>query len=156
MQFPNERLAMHECNEIFERMLETVDKLVLATWGGKGKDYDVDTPIWHRMPFGDASFAHELFKKADRTVSLVKKDTAPVYESLEQNLVDIICYTRAWLAVRYTLQALVGESRPLWPEKEEVEVQDEAEREVGKLTRPRGSQDGGASGGHTASQRDQA
>jgi len=134
MQFPDERLAMHQANLLFKKELEEVDRIIQDTWGEKGEDYDVETPIWHRMPFGDASFAHELFKKADRGVALVKKGVEPTNESLDQNIVDIIVYGRAWLAVRRTLATLQCTSQPLTPFEGGSKVTEEPAAR--KLTRP--------------------
>jgi len=44
------------------------------------------------FPFGEKSFVHEINKKAKRLVSLVDSDKGIVFESIEDNLIDLINY----------------------------------------------------------------
>ena len=52
-------------------------------YGGDLKDY---------FPFGDKSYVHEIHKKATRLVSLTKNNIEPNFESITDNLVDLINY----------------------------------------------------------------
>ena len=44
----------------------------LALFDARADLYDQVTPVWHRHPFGDVSFAHEAANCAARTVSLLQ------------------------------------------------------------------------------------
>lgn len=44
------------------------------------------------FPFHEKSFLHEIHKKTKRLVSMAKRDTTPVFESVEDNLLDLINY----------------------------------------------------------------
>lgn len=45
------------------------------------------------FPFGGKSFSHEIFKKAKRLISLNDTIVEPNFESIEDNLLDIINYS---------------------------------------------------------------
>lgn len=65
----------------------------------KGGDYDIQLPFWHRHPFGDQSYGHELFKKAGRAVSIVIKSLlggSTKFEGLDEQIDDIINYAIMW------------------------------------------------------------
>ncbi len=44
------------------------------------------------FPFKDKSYCHEIFKKAKRLVNLIQTNSNPNYESVEDNLLDLINY----------------------------------------------------------------
>lgn len=44
------------------------------------------------FPFGDKSYVHEIHKKTKRIVNLTKEGTEPNWESIEDNLLDLINY----------------------------------------------------------------
>ena len=44
------------------------------------------------FPFGSRSYCHEIHKKTKRLVNLVDSEIAPNYESIEDNLLDLINY----------------------------------------------------------------
>jgi hypothetical protein len=44
------------------------------------------------FPFEDESYVHEIHKKTKRLINLIKKGTEPNYESIEDNLLDLINY----------------------------------------------------------------
>lgn len=56
---------------------------------GKKNDYG---SIADYFPFGDKSYVHEIHKKTKRLVNLIENETAPSYESVEDNLLDLINY----------------------------------------------------------------
>lgn len=44
------------------------------------------------FPFGGKSYVHEINKKSKRLVQLVSTNATPEYESVEDNLIDLINY----------------------------------------------------------------
>lgn len=56
----------------------------------KREDYGDDLDDY--FPFGAESYCHELHKKTKRLVNLVKTKKDPKYESVEDNLLDLINY----------------------------------------------------------------
>ena len=98
---PIEVVAMRKSADRFEELVqETIDEM-LALKTRKGTDYEKRTPVWHRMPFGDASWAQEVMKKADRLTSLVAgemRGEQPNFESMEDSLLDIANYAIMWRA----------------------------------------------------------
>ena len=48
--------------------------------------------IFSYFPFGPQSFCHELHKKTKRLVNLAKTNEEPNWESIEDNLIDLINY----------------------------------------------------------------
>jgi hypothetical protein len=44
------------------------------------------------FPFGSRSYVHEIHKKTKRLVNLVETGADPNYESIEDNLLDLINY----------------------------------------------------------------
>jgi len=98
MLTPVEEKAMQESWELFRLKLEDAEQEIHDVYAAKGRDYDVRTPPWHRMPFGDKSYAHEVLKKADRIVSLLMKVGEPEHESLYDNVRDIAVYCTMWMA----------------------------------------------------------
>ena len=55
----------------------------------KKKDYG---GVEGYFPFGPKSYCHELYKKTKRLVTLAKEGSAPLHESVEDNLLDLINY----------------------------------------------------------------
>jgi len=98
---PIEVDAMAASSQEFVAALDTVVIDLQAMFEAKGEDYDQLTPVWHRMMFGNVSWAHEIIKKADRLASLVMvelEDKTPSFDSLQDNVMDIAVYAIMWLA----------------------------------------------------------
>ena len=66
------------------------------------------------FPFGDKSHVHEIVKKSDRLLSLVKREVEPLYESLEDNLLDLINYAA------FYYEYLIDKNQTTKPTKPEV------------------------------------
>jgi len=101
VQTPIERGAMADSSQEFVGALEAVVADLQAMYESKGDDYDQLTPVWHRMMFGNVSWAHEVAKKADRLTSLVMVELhgkTPNFDSLSDNVMDIAVYAVMWLA----------------------------------------------------------
>lgn len=91
----------HIKREVLGRLANLVDGKLI---------YDMHFPWWQKHIFGDASFAHELFKKAARAASLVAAsmtgDTPPneYTDALEDHIMDAINFCVMWLAWRKYLE----------------------------------------------------
>lgn len=106
-----------EAKRLFEReagIMETLKAGILQDLANlkEGKTvYDEHLPWWQKHIFGDASYAHELFKKAARAASLVAAgqtgDLPPnIYaDKLEDHLFDALNFITMWLAWRRYVQA---------------------------------------------------
>jgi hypothetical protein len=106
-----------EAMALFERearIMETLKAGVLQDLASlkEGKTvYDMHLPWWQKHIFGDASYAHELFKKAARAASLVAagqvEDVPPnqYADKLEDHLLDALNFIVMWLAWRRYVQA---------------------------------------------------
>lgn len=101
-----------EARELFLRESEIMEQYkqeILATLAdlrdGKS-EYDRHFPWWQKHVFGDASYAHEIFKKAARLCSLVAGelegagDGSPWVDKMDDHLYDILNFTVMWLAWR--------------------------------------------------------
>lgn len=101
-----------EAIALFERESEAMDVIKqqvireLASLARGKTVYDAHFPWWQKHVFGDASYAHELVKKALRAASLVAAnatgDVAPneVTDKLEDCILDAINFCVMWLAWR--------------------------------------------------------
>jgi len=101
MQTPIEKIAMDKSSEEFAEIMQAVLTDLQAMFEAKGQDYDQLTPAWHRMVFGNISWAHEICKKSDRLASLISLEQSggvPNFESLKDNVKDIAVYCVMWLA----------------------------------------------------------
>jgi hypothetical protein len=81
--------------EVFEQAADLL--------GNKGQDYNQMVPFLANMPFGDQSWATLCWIKAHRAASLVLKGSsggAPVFDPLNDVLMDLVVYAAAWLAFR--------------------------------------------------------
>ena len=67
------------------------------------------------FPFGDKSHVHEIVKKSNRLLSLVKREVEPLYESIEDNLLDLINYAA------FYYEYLVDKNQTTEPTKQENE-----------------------------------
>lgn len=99
------RQLFHEESELMEECkLEILAKLADLR-DGKTR-YDMHFPWWQKHVFGDASYAHEIFKKAARLCSLVAcelegvEDEGAFVDSMDDHLYDILNFTVMWLAWR--------------------------------------------------------
>jgi hypothetical protein len=96
--FDKEAVAMEAYKaEILERVANLAEGKTV---------YDEHFPWWTKHIFGDASFAHELVKKALRAASLVaagfagKVEPTKFVDSLEDCLYDALNFIIMWLAWR--------------------------------------------------------
>ncbi len=98
------RLFQRESELMEEYKLEILARLADLR-DGKSM-YDQHFPWWQKHIFGDASYAHEIFKKAARLCSLVACDLYEVkpessfVDSMDDHLYDILNFTVMWLAWR--------------------------------------------------------
>ena len=74
---------------IKEREISEAFKVAAEVRHNKKKDYG---GLEGYFPFGSKSFVHEINKKTMRLVNLVEKNEAPKYESIGDNLIDLINY----------------------------------------------------------------
>lgn len=114
-----------EAVTLFERESQAMDKIkqeVIRELGAlaNGKTvYDEHFPWWQKHVYGDASYAHELFKKAARAASLVAAgatgEVSPneVTDKLEDHILDAINFCVMWLAWRrYQREEVPNEDVP--------------------------------------------
>lgn len=91
-------------SEAMEKEREAILAELMDLRHGKSV-YDKHFPWWAKHVFGDASFAHEVLKKAARAASLVasgaEQEQINVHvDALEDNLFDLLNFCVMWLAWR--------------------------------------------------------
>lgn len=94
---PEEVQLLIELDTEFCNTIADVTKEIIAVFGKKGVKQDVRTPFWHRMPFGDESWATQVGIKADRVISAIVGDDSAF---LDDSLIDLLVYAVAWRAWR--------------------------------------------------------
>lgn len=71
------------------QVFDEAQKLALR----KSADYNTGVRLESYFPFGLRSYAHEIHKKANRLVSLLRTGKKPTNESIRDTLLDIINYS---------------------------------------------------------------
>lgn len=95
-------LREEEAAEHLAEMKGVLDELT-DLWKSKGYDYNQLTTFMENMPFGDMSWGTLCWIKAHRAASLVMKGLTgeiPVYDTLNEVLLDLIVYAAGWIAFR--------------------------------------------------------
>lgn len=96
--------------ETFNKEFHNCFHAAVALWNSRKPAYDTELPIWHRMPFGEKSFIHEIFQKAGRLVAMANAPTAA--GDMGEELLDIINYCAALYAYK-RLDLVVAEEVPI-------------------------------------------
>lgn len=94
---PDEKRRAQELQAEFDARLKYWLQRAAELYDDQAVKYDDKSePVWHRFPFGRASFAHEVYQKAGRTVQLVRSD-AELEELVEETL-DLLTLAAMMLA----------------------------------------------------------
>lgn len=83
--------------EIFEQVLQDAATLFIT----RARERDISAPIWHKMPFGDFSFATFIEHKSARMCQmLISPELGAMNPKIDDELIDIIVFSAAMLAYR--------------------------------------------------------
>jgi len=85
---------------------------------GKGAIAPADYPVWHRYPFGEISYLHEVTRWIARARGLLQGCFPNAGETLQDAIMEIVVHSCMWLAWR-NMQAIT-KPEPIMDRPEDI------------------------------------
>lgn len=110
--------AQEVVNKEFQAEISAVIDDALKLLSGKGEDYNVLTTFIQNMPFGDFSWGTLCWIKAHRAAAITHKEFKggkPMFDALNDVIMDLVVYAIAWLAFRRVRRATAAiDTKAAW------------------------------------------